>query len=324
MRGDIVLTLADGGLVPRPVRWIGRRRIDLIQHPRPDTVAPIRITRGAFADAVPHRDLLLSPDHAVLVAGRLICVRQLVNGTTIRQEKDWTAVEYFHVELGGHAILLAEGLPAESYLDTGNRGFFANSGEPLMLHPDLTDETDYPARAAGSCAPFVTDEASVLPVWQRLVERAAALGRPAQRPATTDDPELRIVARGRTVRPLYGENGLYIFALPKGATEVRLVSRSAAPANTRPWLDDRRCLGVSVERILLRQASDVTELPVDHPGHVQGWHAVERDGVALRRWTGGDAVLPLPALAGPTMLEIHIGDRAMAYPTATGEERRVA
>jgi hypothetical protein len=43
-------------------------------------------------------------------------------------------------------ILLAEGLAAES-------GFFANSGEPLVLHPDLTDETDYPAREVGSCAP---------------------------------------------------------------------------------------------------------------------------------------------------------------------------
>ena len=107
----------------------------------------------------------------------LICARQLVNGTTIRQERDWTAVDYYHVELDEHAILLAEGLPAESYLDTGNRGFFANSGAPLVLHPDLTDETDYPTREAGSCAPFVSDEASVQPVWQRLADRAAAIGR---------------------------------------------------------------------------------------------------------------------------------------------------
>ena len=167
-----------------------------------------------------------------------------------------------------------------------------------MLHPDLTDESDYPARAAGSCAPFVTDEASVLPVWQRLAERAAALGQPAPKVAMTADPELRIVAKGRTVRPIYGENGLYIFVLPKGATEVRLVSRSAAPTDARPWLDDRRSLGVSVERIVLRGASELREVPVDHPALVQGWHAVERNGVALRRWTDGEAVLPLPAMAG--------------------------
>jgi hypothetical protein len=320
MQGDIVLTLADGDLSARPVKWIGTRRIDLTAHPRPETAAPIRIRRGAFADNMPHRDLLVSPDHAVFVDGKLICARQLVNGTTIRQEKGRAAVEYFHVELDSHAILLAEGLPAESYLNTGNHGFFINSGEPLVLHPDMTDETDYPTREAGSCAPFVSDESSVLPVWERLAERAAALGQPAPRLATTDDPELRIVAKGRTVRPLYGENGLYIFALPKGATEVRVVSRAGAPTDARPWLDDRRCLGVNVERIVLRGANELREVPVDHPGLSQGWHVVGRDGVALRRWTNGDAVLPLPVLGGPTMLEIRAGGGGMAYVTDTGEQ----
>ena len=197
--GDPITTLHGEAC---PVRWLGRRRIDLTAHPRPETVAPVRIQRGAFADNMPHTDLLLSPDHAIFVDGMLICARQLINGTTIRQEKGWTAVEYFHVELDAHAILLAEGLPAESYLDTGNHGFFANSGEPLVLHPDLTDETDYPTREAGSCVPFVWDEASVRPVWQRLAERAEALGQPAPKPETTTDPGLRIVAKGRTMRPL--------------------------------------------------------------------------------------------------------------------------
>jgi hypothetical protein len=324
MQGDIVLTLAGGELIAQPVRWIGRRRIDLTAHPHPETVAPVRIARSAFAEAMPHNDLLLSPDHAVFVDGKLICARQLINGTTIRRETGWTSVEYFHVELDAHAILLAEGLAAESYLNTGNRGFFANSGEPLVLHPDLTDETDYPARAAGSCAPFVSDEASVLPVWQRLAERAVVLGQPAPKVAMTGDPEVQLVAKGRTLRPLYGENGLYIFALPKGTTEVRLVSRSAAPTDARPWLDHRRCLGVSVERIVLRGASDVRELPVDHPGLVQGWRDVERDGMALRRWTDGAAVLPLPVLGGPTMLEIRASNGGMACLTGGEQEQRAA
>ena len=324
MQGDIVLTLSGGELIAQPVKWIGQRRIDLTAHPQPETVAPIRIRRGAFAENMPLRDLLVSPDHAVFVDGKLICARQLLNGTTIRQEKGWTSVEYFHVELDAHAILVAEGLPAESYLNTGNRGFFANSGEPLVLHPDLTDETDYPARAAGSCAPFVSDEASVLPVWQRLAERAAVLGQAAPKLDTTDDPGLRIVAKGRTLRPLYGENGLYIFALPKGAIEVRVISRAGAPTDARPWLDDRRCLGVNVERIVLRGANELREVPVDHPGLSKGWHVVERDGVALRRWTSGDAVLPLPVLGGPTMLEIRAGGRGMAYLSGGAQEQRAA
>ena len=135
---------------------------------------------------------MVSPDHAIFVDGMLICARQLVNGTTIRQEKGRTSVDYYHVELVQHAILLAEGLPTESYLDTGNRGFFSNSGAPLVLHPDLTDETDYPTREANSCAPFVSDEASVQPVWQRLADRAAAIGRAGSPRATTTDAGLHL------------------------------------------------------------------------------------------------------------------------------------
>ena len=149
--GKQVITLVDGQEVPQTVTWLGHRRIDLGGHPRPETVAPIRIKRDAFADGMPRRDLIVSPDHAVFVDGMLICARQLVNGTTIRQELNRTAVDYYHVELDQHAILLAEGLPAESYIDTGNSGFFANAEAPLVLHPDLTDETDYPTREAGSC-----------------------------------------------------------------------------------------------------------------------------------------------------------------------------
>ena len=321
--GDIVLTLSGEEHGPQPIRWIGRRHIDLTTHPQPKLVAPVRVQRGAFADTMPHTDLVLSPDHAVLVDGKLIAIRQLVNGATIRQETDRAAVDYFHIELEKHAILLAEGLPAESYLDTGNRGFFANAGAPLQLHPDLMDESDCPARAAASCAPFVWDEASVLPVWRRLAERAASLGQALPRIDTTTDPALHVLVKGRALRPLYAENGLYIFALRKGTAEVRLVSRAGAPADLKPWLDDRRRLGVCVERIVLRDASVVQEIPLDHPGLSQGWWSVERDGVAMRRHTNGDAVLPLPAASGPVILEIRLGG-SMAYEPDAGERERVA
>jgi Hint domain len=322
MRGDIVLTLSGGELNAQPVKWLGRRRIDLTAHPHPETVAPVRIRRGAFADNMPHTDLLVSPDHAIFVDGKLICARQLINGTTIQQEKGWTSVEYFHVELDSHAILLAEGLLAESYLNTGNHGFFANSDEPLVLHPDLTDETDYPTREAGSCVPFVWDEASVRPVWQRLSERAAALGQPVRPAETTTDPALHLVAAGRRIKPVYADAGLFIFPLPRNARTVRLVSRASAPTDARPWLDDRRRLGVRLARIVLRDATMVREIPVDHPDLQQGWWAVERDGPATGRWTDGDAVLPLPAMHGVTMLEIHLRG-ALDY-VVSEEDRQAA
>ena len=302
--GDLVTTATGEA---HPVKWIGKRRIDLAAHPRPETVAPVRITANAFADQMPHTDLLVSPDHAVFVDGKLICARQLINGTTILQETGSAAVEYFHVELDQHAILLAEGLPAESYLNTGNSGFFSNSGEPMVLHPDLTDETDYPTREAGSCAPFVWDEEGVRPVWQRLADRAAIIGRPVPQRATTNDAALRLFAKGRAVKPVYSDKALVIFALPRGANEVRLVSRAQSPTAARPWLEDRRMLGVRVARIVLRSAEDMREVPVDHPSLANGWWAVERDGIGLRRWTNGEAVLPLPSMDSEAMLEVHLG-----------------
>ena len=92
----------------------------------------------------------------------------------------------------------------------------------------------------------------------------------------------------------------------------------------RPWLEDRRCLGVYVERMVLRGSSAVEEIPVDHPGLSQGWWAVERDGTALRRWTNGDALLPLPSYSGPTMLEIRATSSGLVYLADAQQELRAA
>jgi hypothetical protein len=84
-----------------------------------------------------------------------------------------------------------------------------------------------------------------------------------------------------------------------------LVSRGQSPTEARPWLEDRRRLGVRVARIVLRGVDEVREVPMDHPDLAEGWWAVERDGQAMGRWTDGDAVLPLPAMSGIVMLEIR-------------------
>jgi hypothetical protein len=306
--GDEVITLAGGERVPARVVWVGHRRLNLTAHPQPRLVAPILIERGAFADDVPRRDLLVSPDHAIFADGKLICARQLANGSTIRQDTDLGSVEYWHVELEDHAIMLVEGLPAESYLDTGNRGFFVNSALPCQLHPDLTNEADSPIREANSCVPFVTDEATVQPVWQRLAERAATIGRRPTQQQTTNEADLRLMIGGRLIKPVVAGSSPATFLVPPGTTEVRLVSRAAAPSDTRPWLDDRRRLGVRIARLVLRSSEELHDIPLDHPCLVTGWWAVERDGISLSRWTDGDAVLPLPATTAAAMLEIRVAD----------------
>jgi hypothetical protein len=317
--GDQVVTLANGNRVLRPVKWVGYRRIDLSAHPRPDSVMPIRIARGAIVENVPHRDLLLSPDHALYLDGVLILARQLINGRTIHRDGAIRVVRYFHVELDAHAILLAEGMPAESYLDTGNRGFFVNSAVPVLLHPVLSGEGSE-LRVAGSCAPFHAEESTVRPIWRRLADRAVQMGYGEDPCATTTSPELRVSARDRPVRAAYVQGGRHVFVLPGDLAEVRLLSRAAAPADCRPWLDDLRTLGVPVGRIVLRGGGNLEEVPLDHPALRDGWWAVEHDGSSLTRWTDGDALLPLPDGRGPIVLEIHLTGE-MVYPRLTESPR---
>ena len=323
---DQVVTLEAGARVLRPVRWIGRRHLNLLRHPDATLAAPVRIVADAFAPGVPHRDLLVSPDHAILVEShgesRLVPARLLINQMTIRQETGLASVGYFHVELDRHSILLAEGLASESYLDAGYRGFFSNAEVPQILHPDMA--ADESARAAsGPCVPFLTDAASVQPIWQALRDRAVAAGLTISQAAITEEPELRVVAGGREFRPVTVEAGHYVFALPAGIDSVRLMSRSAKPSDSHPWLDDRRSLGVAVERIAMRALDGMVELPMDHPGLSQGWWSVERSGNRMTRWTNGDAMIPLAG--GSVLLEVTVaGTTFYNVPAAVAESRQAA
>jgi T5SS/PEP-CTERM-associated repeat protein len=132
--GDRVLTA--GGLF-RPITWIGRRRVDPARHPKPGCVLPVCVRRDAFGARRPHRDLFLSPDHAVFVEDVLIPVQYLVNHETVRQPPACGPLTYFHIELDRHDVLFAEGLAVESYLETGNRAAFEHGGPALVLHPDF-------------------------------------------------------------------------------------------------------------------------------------------------------------------------------------------
>jgi hypothetical protein len=80
--------------------------------------------------------LFLSPDHAVFVDDVLIPVRHLINGISIARVPT-EAITYYHLELPRHDVVLAEGMPAESYLDAGDRANFANSREPMRLFADF-------------------------------------------------------------------------------------------------------------------------------------------------------------------------------------------
>ena len=112
------------------------------------------------------------------------------------------------------------------------------------------------------------------------------------------------------IKPVLTDALRYVFMLPRGVSEVRLVSHAAAPSDACPWLEDRRRLGVQVARLVVRGGDELCDIPLDHPSLVSGWWAAERDGIALRRWTDGNAVLPLPAVGGVPMLEIAVPARS--------------
>ena len=89
-------------------------------------------------------------------------------------------------------------------------------------------------------------------MWQRLADRAAAIGRPVPQRVTTTDADLRLLTNQAPAKPVFSDSDRVTFVLPRGATRVRLLSCAQSPAEARPWLDDRRRLGVYVARIVLR------------------------------------------------------------------------
>lgn len=166
--GSRVVT-ASGGVAP--VVWIGRRTVDLERHPEPHLAQPVRIKAGAFGPRLPRRDLVVSPAHAIYDEGVLIPARFLINGCTVVQEKLRT-VEYFHIELQRHDVVLAEGLPAETYLENNDRNRFENGGGAMALHPDFASWS-WDGRA---CAELVVTGPAFEAVKAKLVRAAMARG----------------------------------------------------------------------------------------------------------------------------------------------------
>jgi hypothetical protein len=258
--GERVLT-ADGQ--ERPIRWIGTRGLDCTSHPKPNAVWPIRIQAEAFAPHLPARDLWVSPFHSILIEGVLVHAEKLVNGATIVQMPR-ERVEYWHVELESHDILLAEGLAAESYLDVGNRTSFVDGGDYLEAHPDFL-----PQSVAEFCAPLVLQGPVIERAKAALLQRAQELGY-----ALRDDGGVHIMADGRRVEPVrLGEKRL-AFLLPASASDIELRCRSFIPAHITAENGDQRSLGFCVARLQLDDAEVALE---DEAQFLHGWHPLERN-----------------------------------------------
>lgn len=283
--GDMAVT-ASGRL--RPVTWLGHCYVDCLSHARPAAVLPVRIQAGAFGEGLPTRDLLLSPDHSVYVHGVLVPVRALVNGATVVQQPARSAW-YYHVELDAHDALLAEGLPAESYLECGNRFVLQPGSMVRPLHPDFEPAVWDEANAF---APLVEHGVEVDGVRQALLARAAALGYRLQ------SRDWTVTHRGTALPVIGGHGDRRQFAVPAGARDLFLVSGSAVPSQVDRSASDGRRLGLAVSALWLDDGAARLAVPLDSPALRTGFHGVNHWDAAALRWTDGYACLPAELWAG--------------------------
>jgi len=133
--GDLVLT-ADGRAVP--VKWVGRQTVFTALGP-PDCRWPVILQSDSLAPGLPNRALRLTSDHAIKFDRLLVQVGALVNGVSIRR---MTASELgqhyvvYHVETENHEMILAEGVPCETFVDNVSRRRFDNFAEYVARHGD--------------------------------------------------------------------------------------------------------------------------------------------------------------------------------------------
>ncbi|WP_281201007.1 Hint domain-containing protein [Paracoccus chinensis] len=146
--GDLVCT-RDAGL--QPLRWVGRRVLTRAEFEVAPHLRPIRIRAGALGAGTPSADLIVSPQHRVLVRSKiaqkmfgsnevLVAAKQLllVDGIDIAQ--DLEGVTYVHFLFDDHQVVWSNGAETESLhpgrtaLDMAGE---AAREEILALFPEL-------------------------------------------------------------------------------------------------------------------------------------------------------------------------------------------
>jgi hypothetical protein len=161
--GDKVRT-ASGAL--RPIKWIGRRSYNGRFVMGRKDILPVCVRAGALGENMPERDLWISPNHAMYLSGVLIEAKDLINGVSIVQAERVKSLEYFHIELDSHDVIIAESALSETFIDDDSRGMFHNAHDYATLYAD-----EHTA-IAHYCAPRLNEGYEVEAVRRRLALRA--------------------------------------------------------------------------------------------------------------------------------------------------------
>jgi hypothetical protein len=239
----------------------------------------------------------------------LIPVENLINHLSILWDDTARAVEYYHIELEEHDVLLADGAPAESYYDAGNRAMFQN------VRPD-----SQAGDAEPTFAPVLNGGDVVDGIWTRLYERAGG----GIEHDTTRDPDLHLVIDGERCEPAAIDGTTYTFDLAAAPAGLRLQSLTGVPSLLGITRHDHRALGVAIRRIELH-APGVAML-FDHDGRlfVDGGCYPPEAGYS---WTDGTFELPrwlFDHLKGPFTLKVHTERPGLRYPLAPPAARKAA
>ena len=284
--GDLVMTRRG---VVRPITWLGTGAV-LATRGQRGAATPVIVHKGALADNVPTHDLRVTKGHSLYIDHVLIPVEFLVNHRSIEWDDRAREVKLFHIELETHDVLIANGAPAESYRDDGNRWLFRNTNDTWMEPPKQ------------SYAPVLTGGALVDEVWRRLLDRAGS--RPGL--PLTEDADLHLMVDGQRLDAKSRHGETLVFRLLARPETVRVVSRSGAPQELGVARDPRE-LGVALWRIMLRQGPRLRMIEAEDAALAEGFHGYEAEHQL--RWTDGDALLPAvlyDGLHGGFELELHV------------------
>jgi hypothetical protein len=273
----------------------------MVTRGRRSAATPVIVRKSAIADNVPHRDLHMTKGHSLFFDDVLVPVEFLVNHRTILWDDLAQEVTIYHIELETHDVLLANGAPAESYRDDGNRWLFQNANSGWGLPPQEP------------CAPVLTGGPKVDTLWRRLLDRAG----PRKGAPLTDDPDLYLLVDGKRVDPIERSGGMQVFCLPTRPHSVRICSRAAAPQELGLARDPRQ-LGVAVRKIVLAERGWKSTLEADAASLADGYHGFEADSGI--RWTDGNAAAPTELFAGmngPSLLMLHLGGSTQYFDEGT-------
>ena len=121
--GDMILTRDNG---PQQILWTGHRRMTGARLYAMPHLRPIRFRAGALGIGRPEDDLLVSPQHRMLIKGAaaqalfntaevLVAAEDLINDANILVDHALREVTYVHILLEQHNIVWANGLETESF-----------------------------------------------------------------------------------------------------------------------------------------------------------------------------------------------------------------